>query len=103
MSKKNKICPDCVISASILLGMIVMAFKKPKDSMVGARNNKYHYERVLQSNHGYGWDDEMSVDTDSTGWIKDKAERDLWKENKKLYRENVSAPLRTISRKTLKK
>lgn len=97
--KKSKISVNEIIAGGILLGTAILAFKKPTAS-VGAK--KYNYELVLQSNHGFGWDDEISVDTDSSGFITDPQERAAWKENKKLYKENVKVPIRVISRRTKK-
>lgn len=59
--------------------------------------NKYKYYQVLQSNHGYGWDDVMFFDlADST--VKER------KQALKEYRLNQSnAQHRFISRRELNK
>ena len=61
-----------------------MATKKTTNT----RRNKYHYYKVLQGNYGYGWDDLIYLETNSTGVALDEKEKkDFWV-NKKLYREN---------------
>lgn len=59
--------------------------------------NKYTYYRVLQSNHGYGWDDVMHFDlADST--VKER------KQAMKEYRDNQpNASHRFIDRRELNK
>ena len=65
------------------------------------RKNKYQYERVMQGNYGYGWDDELFADCDSSGFITDKEERKSFKEDLRLYRENGGGAYRVITRRTL--
>ena len=49
---------------------------------------KYKYERIIQGNYGSGWDDLTAYDCDSTGFIKDKAQRDDYKSDRKAYADN---------------
>lgn len=59
--------------------------------------NKYKYCRVLQSNHGYGWDDVMHFDL-ANSTVSER------KQAMKEYRENQSnAQHRFISRRELNK
>lgn len=60
---------------------------------------KYRYEKVIQGNYGYGWDDLTAYDCDSTGFIKDKAKRDEYKSDRKAYAENEPNPHRSITRR----
>jgi len=61
---------------------------------------KNKYERVLQQNFGYGWDDIWSWDTDSSFYMNKKDGAEL-KRLKSEYRANQpGADLRVISRKT---
>lgn len=61
---------------------------------------KYEYHKVIQQNWGYGWDDVDFYECDSTGFIKDKETRDLFKENLRLYRTEPGQPVcRVIFRK----
>ena len=62
------------------------------------RTNKYDYYRVIQSNHGYGWDDEDYHETTSDYCVKDRI---LFLTNLKAYKENCSAPIRVIKRREL--
>ena len=57
---------------------------------------KYIYYKTIQENWGYGdgWEDVDFHVSDSTGWIKDKTARDLFKDNLKAYRENSSASVK---------
>lgn len=64
------------------------------------RKNKYSYYKVLQGNYGYGWEDLVFYQCNSTGWIEDKDTRMELKSDKKAYRENEpGTPLRVIFRK----
>lgn len=63
------------------------------------RTLKYRYEKILQGNYGYGWDDLTAYDCDSTGWIKDKEQREQLKSDLKAYRENEPYPHRVIKRR----
>jgi len=67
------------------------------------KKNKYTYYKIIQGNYGYGWEDEDYHETDSTGWIKDKEDRETFKYNLKAYRENGGGPYRVIKRKELTK
>lgn len=63
--------------------------------------NKYTYELILQGFYGYGFEDLLSLETDSTYTAKDKKERAEFKENVKLYRENERGRVfRVIRRRT---
>lgn len=64
--------------------------------------SKYKYERILQGNYGNGWDDLTAYDCDSTGWIKDKQQRQELKNDIKAYRENEPQYAhRTIKRRSV--
>ena len=56
--------------------------------------NKYTYYKVLQSNSGYGWDDEVFYDKSDKGQLKEL------REDIKAYRaENIQ--IRVIERREL--
>ena len=56
--------------------------------------NKYTYYKVLQSNSGYGWDDEVSYDKSNKEQLKEL------REDIKAYRaENIQ--IRVIERREL--
>ena len=62
------------------------------------KKNKYTYYRIIQTNSGYGWDDDDFHEADSSGFPLDfKA----FKENFKAYRENFNGGIRCITRKEL--
>lgn len=63
---------------------------------------KYMYEKILQGNYqGNSWDDLTAYDCDSTGFIKDKEQRDALKDDLKAYRENEAQyQHRVIKRRT---
>ena len=63
--------------------------------------NKYDYYKIIQSNYGYGWEDEDPHPCDSSGYMA-KADRGNLKENLRLYRENGGGSYRVIFRKELK-
>lgn len=63
------------------------------------KTKKYTYYRVIQTNSGYGWDDDDFHEADSKGFPKDYK---AFKENWKAYRENFQGGLRCITRKELK-
>ena len=46
------------------------------------RANKYTYYKVLQSNSGYGWDDEVLYDKSDKEQLK---ERDMKREERQVY------------------
>jgi hypothetical protein len=76
--------------------------KKQKSKLVvlQEKQNKYLYEKVIQLNCGYRWDDVETFQTDSTYWIQDEAER---KEIKRLPAEyRLLGSVRIIRRKTLR-
>lgn len=50
--------------------------------------NKYTYYKVIQGNYGSGWDDVAFHECDSSGWIKNKEDRNAFKTNVKAYRDN---------------
>lgn len=60
--------------------------------------NKYTYYRIIQTNSGYGWDD----DDFHAAW-SDFIPKDYkaFKENLKAYKENFAGAIRVISRKEL--
>ena len=47
------------------------------------KQNKYIYCKVIQSNFGYGWDDEVTYNT------ADKDEMNEYKSDIKAYRQNA--------------
>lgn len=59
---------------------------------------KYTYYRVIQANHGYGWDDEDFHESDSSGHPLDYA---AYRTNVMAYIENCKAPIRTVIRREL--
>lgn len=60
---------------------------------------KYIYYRIIQTNSGYGWDDDDFHEADSTGHPKDYQ---AYKENLKAYHDNFNGGIRTINRKELR-
>jgi hypothetical protein len=62
------------------------------------KTTKYNYYKVIQTNSGYGWDDDDFHEADSTGHPKDYA---AFKENLKAYYDNFNGAIRTIFRKEL--
>jgi hypothetical protein len=67
------------------------------------RQNKFAYLKVIQQHTGpqYGWEDVDAHETDSTGYIKDKAARDTFKYNLKAYRSEQPYPVRVVFRREL--
>ena len=65
------------------------------------RKNKYTYYKVIQQNWGYGWDDVDFYESDSSGFIKDRETRELFKTNLKAYRENEPVPTRVVKKREL--
>jgi len=63
--------------------------------------NKWTYHKTIQENWGYGWDSVDFYESDSTGFIKDREERQRFKDNLKAYRENSAAPVRVVTTKEL--
>jgi hypothetical protein len=63
--------------------------------------NKYTYYKVIQQNWGYGWDDVDFYEVNSQNFFNTKEERQAYKENLRLYRENQPVPTRVIFRKEL--
>ena len=59
---------------------------------------KYNYYRIIQTNHGYGWDDDDFHESDSSGFPIDY--RAFW-ENLKAYKENCAGKIRVIVRREL--
>ena len=60
------------------------------------KQNKYIYCKVIQSNFGYGWDDEVTYNT------ADKDEMNEYKTDIKDYRQNARENgyrIRTIERR----
>lgn len=64
--------------------------------------NKYIYYKVIQGNYGYGWKDEDFHECDSTGFIRDNADKAAFKYNLKAYRENGGGVYRVITRKEIR-
>lgn len=60
---------------------------------------KYNYYRIIQTNSGFGWDDDDCHESDSSGFPKDYK---AFRENLKAYRENFPGGIRTITRRELK-
>lgn len=60
--------------------------------------NKYIYYRIIQTNSGYGWDDDDFHEADSSGHPKNYTE---FRENLKAYKDNFVGGIRTITRKEL--
>lgn len=58
--------------------------------------NKYTYYKVIQTNSGYGWDDDDFHETTSDYLTKD---RKVYKENLKAYHDNFEGAIRTINRR----
>lgn len=52
------------------------------------RRNKYRYYKVLQGNYGYGWDDLIYLETNSTGDALNEKDKKAFMVDKKRYREN---------------
>lgn len=64
---------------------------------------KYEYSRILQVNHGYGWDDSITYPAINSRFETTKETRQEIKTDLKAYRENCPRALyRVINRKTLK-
>ena len=81
-----KLVSDQTIKKHVTLCGVIMA-------------NKYIYYKVIQTNHGFGWDDDDFHETDSRYWPKD---RPAYLENKKLYRQNIQGSMRVINRRELR-
>jgi hypothetical protein len=64
------------------------------------KTRKFTYYKVIQTNHGYGWNDDDFHETDSTFWPLD---RNAFKENLKAYRANTFGrfSVRVINRREL--
>lgn len=60
---------------------------------------KYIYYKVIQTNSGYGWDDDDFHEAYSDFIPKDYK---AFKENLKSYRENFNGGIRTINRRELR-
>lgn len=74
------------------------------DIAISGKKNKYKYWAVIQQNFGYGWDDIVYYETDSTGYIVDPNQRKEFAREKKDYRLNQpEAKLRVVYRKELAK
>lgn len=64
------------------------------------RPRKYEYIKIIQTNHGYGWEDATTEVCDSLGIIRDPSARARHKENVKLYRQEARAAVRVVTRRT---
>lgn len=62
--------------------------------------NKYRYYKIIQTNSGYGWDDDDFHETNSKFVALDRA---LFKENLQAYRDNSFGVfnVRVVSRREL--
>lgn len=60
------------------------------------RKNKYEYYKIIQTNHGYGWDDDDFHATDSAFNVRD---RTAFKTNLQAYKDNCQCSIRVINRK----
>ena len=60
--------------------------------------NKYTYYRVIQTNHGYGWDDADFHETNSQYVLYS---RKAFLVNLQAYRDNAGGAVRVINRKEL--
>ena len=61
---------------------------------------KYNYYKVIQTNSGYGWDDDDFHETDSSYYMNPER-RALFKENIKAYQDNFIGGIRVINRREL--
>lgn len=61
---------------------------------------KYNYYKVIQTNSGYGWDDDDFHETDSSYYMNHE-QRALFKENIKAYQDNFIGGIRVINRREL--
>lgn len=59
---------------------------------------KYTYYKIIQTNSGYGWDDDDFHEADSTGHPKDYK---AFKDNYRAYKDNFKGAIRTITRREL--
>jgi hypothetical protein len=66
------------------------------------KKTKYIYERIIQLNHGYGWDDVESIDTNSQFAILPYSRMKEWTDTIKDYRNNSHGrySIRIIQRKS---
>jgi hypothetical protein len=62
------------------------------------KTNKYTYYKVIQTNSGYGWNDDDFHETNSFFELKN---RYAYFTNLKAYRENFKGDIRVINRKEL--
>lgn len=60
---------------------------------------KYTYYKVIQTNSGYGWDDDDFHVSDSRGCPHDTK---TFRENLKAYKDNFKGGIRTITRRELR-
>jgi hypothetical protein len=61
--------------------------------------NKYIYYRIIQTNSGYGWDDDDFHEAHSDGFPINFS---AYKENLKAYKENFKGDIRVITRRELR-
>lgn len=64
--------------------------------------NKYKYLKVIQQYYAGYWEDVSEYETDSTGFIEDKAERECFRGDIKEYRF-TGYPTRSINRRESQK
>lgn len=62
--------------------------------------NKYIYYRIIQTNSGYGWDDDDFHECASDFIPKNYA---AFKENLKAYKDNFKGLIRVINRREINK
>jgi len=62
---------------------------------------KHTYYKVIQQKWEGVWCDVDYHETNSSGLFKSREDRDAFRANLKAYRDNQSAPVRSISRREL--
>lgn len=66
------------------------------------KQTKYIYYKIIQTNHGYGWDDEDWYEVDSQWRFANVIELEKFRVNKRAYQKNVQGQVRVISRRELR-
>lgn len=64
--------------------------------------NKYIYYKIIQTNGGYGWDDDDFHEVKSNFTFTNIKSFKEFKENLKAYRNNFQGVIRIINRRELK-
>jgi hypothetical protein len=62
---------------------------------------KYNYERIIQGNFGYGWEDVSAYEVKSDFTYKTREERELVRHDLAEYRASGHGLYRVISRREL--